>query len=233
MHRILLVEDDPEIGALIAGWLGKHEMEVLIEPRGDQALARTLAEQPDLVLLDILLPGLDGLSVCRALRPRFAGPIVLLTSLDSDMNEVLGLELGANDYILKTTPPSVLLARLRVQLRQQGRPSEAAAPSHQRLQLGRLHIDQGARQVRLDGAPVVLSTSDFDLLWELASHAGQVLGRDQLFRSLKGRPYDGSDRSMDVAVSRLRHKLGDSAEAPTRIKTVRQKGYLLVPGEWD
>lgn len=101
MQRILFVEDDPEIGQLISSWLARHDMEVLLEPRGDRALVRVEAEQPDLVLLDIMLPGQDGLSLCRDLRPRFAGPIVMLTSLDSDMNQILSLELGANDYILK------------------------------------------------------------------------------------------------------------------------------------
>lgn len=105
MPRVLFVEDDPEIGQLISSWLGRHDIEVLLETRGDRALDRALAEQPDLVLLDIMLPGQDGLSLCRDLRPRFAGPIVMLTSLDSDMNQILSLELGANDYILKTTPP--------------------------------------------------------------------------------------------------------------------------------
>lgn len=232
MHRIVLVEDDPDIGQLIGGWLGKHDMDVLVEPRGDMALARVAAEQPDLVLLDIMLPGLDGLSLCRALRGRFAGPIVMLTSLDSDMNQVLALELGANDYILKTAPPNVLLARLRVQLRQV---KAAPAPISQgsRLQLGTLFIDQATRTVRLGGQTVVLTTTDFDLLWQLASHAGQILSREALFQQVKGRDYDGLDRSMDVAISRLRQKLGDSAEAPSRIKTVRQKGYLLVPDEWS
>ncbi|MBZ6068266.1 two-component system response regulator RstA [Aeromonas schubertii] len=235
MQRILFVEDDPDIGQLIAGWLSRHEMEVILEPRGDRALARVEEVQPDLVLLDIMLPGCDGLSLCRDLRPRFAGPIVMLTSLDSDMNQILSLELGANDYILKTTPPPVLLARLRVQFRQQQRAPQAQAPATvpQRLQLGGLTIDGQARSVTLDGVSVSLSTSDFDLLWELACHAGQIMGRDALFRRLRGRDYDGLDRSMDVAISRLRRKLGDDPADPTRIKTVRQRGYLLVPQAWE
>ncbi|KUE78303.1 two-component system response regulator [Aeromonas schubertii] len=235
MQRILFVEDDPDIGQLIAGWLSRHEMEVILEPRGDRALARVEEVQPDLVLLDIMLPGCDGLSLCRDLRPRFAGPIVMLTSLDSDMNQILSLELGANDYILKTTPPPVLLARLRVQFRQQQRAPQAQAPvtAPQRLQLGGLTIDGQARSVTLDGVSVSLSTSDFDLLWELACHAGQIMGRDALFRRLRGRDYDGLDRSMDVAISRLRRKLGDDPADPTRIKTVRQRGYLLVPQAWE
>ena len=166
MPRVLFVEDDPDIGQLISSWLGRHDIEVLLETRGDLALARIEAEQPDLVLLDIMLPGQDGLSLCRDLRPRFAGPIVMLTSLDSDMNQILSLELGANDYILKTTPPPVLLARLRVQFRQQGQAPQPAALSAppQRLQFGRLRIDGPGRDVRLDGNSVPLSTADFDLL---------------------------------------------------------------------
>lgn len=235
MPRVLFVEDDPEIGQLISSWLGRHDMEVLLETRGDRALARVEAEQPDLVLLDIMLPGQDGLSLCRELRPRFSGPIVMLTSLDSDMNQILSLELGANDYILKTTPPPVLLARLRVQFRQQGQAPQATQPSTpaQRLLFGRLLIDGPGRDVRLDGNSIPLSTADFDLLWELACHAGHILGREALFRSLRGRDYDGQDRSMDVAISRLRRKLGDDTNNPTRIKTVRQKGYLLVPHAWE
>lgn len=235
MPRVLFVEDDPDIGQLISSWLGRHDIEVLLETRGDLALARIEAEQPDLVLLDIMLPGQDGLSLCRDLRPRFAGPIVMLTSLDSDMNQILSLELGANDYILKTTPPPVLLARLRVQFRQQGQAPQPAALSAppQRLQFGRLRIDGPGRDVRLDVDSVPLSTADFDLLWELACHAGHILGREALFRSLRGRDYDGQDRSMDVAISRLRRRLGDDSNNPTRIKTVRQKGYLLVPQAWE
>lgn len=235
MPRVLFVEDDPDIGQLISSWLGRHDIEVMLETRGDRALARVEAEQPDLVLLDIMLPGQDGLSLCRDLRPRFGGPIVMLTSLDSDMNQILSLELGANDYILKTTPPPVLLARLRVQFRQHGQSQQAVAPAAppQRLQFGRLQIDGPGRDVRLDGDSIPLSTADFDLLWELACHAGQILGRETLFRSLRGRDYDGQDRSMDVAISRLRRRLGDDSNNPTRIKTVRQKGYLLVPLAWE
>lgn len=235
MQRILFVEDDPEIGQLISSWLGRHDMEVILEPRGDMALARVEAEQPDLVLLDIMLPGQDGMSLCRDLRPRFDGPIVMLTSLDSDMNQILSLELGANDYILKTTPPAVLLARLRVQFRQhQPASSEPIATNRppQQLQFGQLRVDGPGRDVRLAGESIALSTTDFDLLWELACHAGQILSREALFRSLRGREYDGQDRSMDVAISRLRRKLGDNPDNPTRIKTVRQKGYLFVPHAW-
>ena len=237
MYRIVFVEDDAAIGRLIADFLSRHDMSVHIEPRGDTALAVIEAQQPDLVMLDIMLPGLDGLSVCRELRPRFNGPIVMLTALDSDMNQILGLELGANDYILKTTPPAVLLARLRVQLRA-SRPQETSATPapnlrSRALQFGALRIDPESRDVRLQDERIVLSTADFDLLWELATHAGQVLNREQLFRALRGIDYDGLDRSIDVAISRLRRKLHDDTENPQRIKTVRQRGYLLAPNAWQ
>lgn len=237
MHHIVFVEDDPELGQLIAEFLSRHDMSVHIEPRGDQALACIAAQQPDLVLLDILLPGVDGLTLCRDLRPTFDGPIIMLTALDSDMNQILGLELGANDYILKTTPPSVLLARLRVQLRQRPTPPvvdhSSRLLSQRQLSFGELRIDPQSRDVRLANRSIALSTADFDLLWELACHAGQVVSREHLFKLLRGVDYDGLDRSMDVAISRLRRKLGDDSSDPHRIKTVRHRGYLFAPNAWE
>lgn len=233
-HKILFVEDDAELAGLMQGFLARHDMEVVIEPRGDTAAAALQREQPDLLLLDIMLPGKDGLTLCRELRPGFAGPIVMLTSLDSDINQILGLELGANDYVLKTTPPAVLAARLRAQLRQHeqrlGGSSEADSP--QQLVFGMLRIDSRSRDVQLDGQRIALSTTDFDLLWQLASHAGEVQDRDTLLRVMRGLSYDGLDRSIDIAVSRLRKKLGDDPAAPARIKTVRNKGYLFSPVDW-
>ncbi|CAI0796892.1 Transcriptional regulatory protein RstA [Serratia quinivorans] len=237
MHKIVFVEDDPEVGKLIAAYLGKHDIEVLIEPRGDSAQTRIELEQPDLVLLDIMLPGKDGMTLCRDLRPTFPGPIVLLTSLDSDMNHILSLEMGANDYILKTTPPAVLLARLRLHLRQHGsQPKEESTQpltQHNALHFGLLCIDPVNRQVTLGEEVITLSTSDFDLLWELATHAGQIMDREALLQNLRGVSYDGLDRSIDVAISRLRRKLYDNALEPFRVKTVRNKGYLFAPNAWE
>lgn len=237
MNKIVFVEDDPEVGALIAAWLGKHDFGVVIEPRGDRAEETVLRETPDLVLLDIMLPGKDGMTICRDLRNQWQGPIVLLTSLDSDMNHILSLELGANDYILKTTPPAVLLARLRLHLRQHMTPSSdpviAALTPHKAIRFGSLAIDPVNRQVLLGSDNIALSTADFDLLWELATHAGQIMDRDALLKNLRGVSYDGMDRSVDVAISRLRKKLQDNATEPYRIKTVRNKGYLFAPHAWD
>ncbi|WES70560.1 two-component system response regulator RstA [Superficieibacter sp. HKU1] len=237
MNKIVFVEDDPEVGALIAAWLGKHDFAVVIEPRGDRAEETVMREAPDLVLLDIMLPGKDGMTICRDLRKQWQGPIVLLTSLDSDMNHILSLELGANDYILKTTPPAVLLARLRLHLRQHMAPSSdpaiAALTPHKAIRFGSLAIDPVNRQVLLGSDNIALSTADFDLLWELATHAGQIMDRDALLKNLRGVSYDGMDRSVDVAISRLRKKLQDNATEPYRIKTVRNKGYLFAPHAWD
>ena len=239
MNKIVFVEDEPEVGSLIAAYLGRHDIEVIVETRGDRAEAVIAAEQPDLVMLDIMLPGKDGMTLCRDLRAQWQGPIVLLTSLDSDMNHILALEMGAQDYILKTTPPAVLLARLRLHLRQaqQGQsddvPTPATAQKQKLLRFGSLSIDALNREVTLFSEQIVLSTADFDLLWELASHAGQILNRDALLKTLRGVSYDGLDRSIDVAISRLRKKLHDSATEPFRIKTIRNKGYLFAPQAWD
>jgi len=237
MNNIVFVEDDQEVGQLIAAYLGKHDLDVTIEPRGDTAMETITRLNPDLVLLDIMLPGKDGMTLCRDLRPVYKGPIVLLTSLDSDMNHILSLEMGANDYILKTTPPAVLLARLRLHLRQhQPQPVESEIlPVNTRngIHFGQLRIDPVNRQVTLKDKNINLSTSDFDLLWELATHAGTIMDRDALLLTLRGVSYDGMDRSIDVAISRLRRKLDDNAIDPFRIKTVRNKGYLFAPNAWE
>lgn len=240
MNKIVFVEDDKDVGELIAAYLGRHDIDVIVESRGDRAEETIAAANPDLVMLDIMLPGKDGMTLCRDLRTRhsWSGPIVLLTSLDSDMNHILSLEMGANDYILKTTPPAVLLARLRLHLRQAGISSqhEEIAPGisgQKALRFGTLSIDPINRQVTLSDEIVALSTADFDLLWELATHAGTILNRDALLKTLRGVSYDGMDRSIDVAISRLRKKLLDSATEPYRIKTIRNKGYLFAPHAWD
>ncbi|MFD1803512.1 two-component system response regulator RstA [Mixta tenebrionis] len=237
MNKIVFVEDDPDVGELIAAWLSRHGLETIVESRGDRAEAVIAREQPDLVLLDIMLPGKDGMTLCRDLRAVWPGPIVLLTSLDSDMNHILSLEIGANDYILKTTPPAVLLARLRLHLRQANATQhDEIAPainSQKALRFGSLTIDPLNRQVMLGGEIIALSTADYDLLWELAIHAGQILNRDALLKTLRGVSYDGMDRSIDVAISRLRKKLHDSATEPYRIKTIRNKGYLFAPHAWE
>lgn len=230
--RILFIEDDVELARLISRHLETNGFHCTLRHRGDEALSNLLALEPDLILLDIMLPGKDGLTLCRELREVFHGPIVLLTALDSELNEVVGLETGANDYIVKTSPPSVLLARLRTQMRQ----VRPAMPKLQRdsehLRLGGLVIDHRNRGVTLFGDPVPLTTSEFELLWALAQKAGHIVSRDDLSLAIRGIPYDGLDRTVDITLSRLRKKLGDDAEHPTKIKTIRAKGYLLTENAW-
>lgn len=236
MNKIVFVEDDPEVGALIAAYLGKHDMDVVVEPRGDRAEEVIAREKPDLVLLDIMLPGKDGMTLCRDLRGQWQGPIVLLTSLDSDMNHILSLEMGASDYILKTTPPAVLLARLRLHLRQHVASPVTNAPAsltpHKSIAFGSLLIDPVNRQVLLGGESVALSTADFELLWELATHAGQIMDRDALLKNLRGVSYDGMDRSVDVAISRLRKNCSTARPSPIASRRCAIKGIcsLLTPG---
>ncbi|NLR75421.1 two-component system response regulator RstA [Leeia aquatica] len=232
---LVFVEDDAELGALIAQFLGQHGLEVQLCPRGDVAVETILRLQPALVLLDIMLPGKDGLTVCRELRPQYTGPIIMLTSLDSDMNQILALEIGANDFVLKTAPPTILLARIRSQLRQSAStvapPLQALKPASS-LSVGPLTLDLTQREAWLQQQALHLSTTDFDLLHLLVSSAGQVLSRDELLHAMRGLSYDGIDRSIDIAISRLRKKLGDDPHEPRLIKTVRNKGYLLMATGW-
>jgi DNA-binding response OmpR family regulator len=229
---ILLIEDDARLAELTATFLGQNGLRVSVESRGDRALDRFAQEQPRLVLLDLLLPGRDGLAICRELRRASHVPILILTARDTDFDHVIGLESGADDYVMKPVEPMVLLARVRALLRR----SERGSPPGERrsdVQLGALRISETSREVWLHGRPVPLTTQEFELLSLLARRAGELVSRDEVFRSMRGIDYDGLDRSIDGRVSKLRRKLGDDAAAPTRIKTVWGKGYLLVPDAWD
>ncbi len=232
--RILFVEDDPDLAELIGGFLRSFEFTVEVVREGTNVVEMVRDNPPDLVLLDIMLPGKDGLTICRELREFHPGPIVILTSLNSDMNQILGFEIGASDYVLKTTPPSVLLARIRAHLRKGSTAVSVPVAQQDRsaLNFGKLVIDSKNRTASYRGEPLHLSTGDFDLLWELASHAGEILSRDHLLRKLRGIDYDGMDRSMDVASAGLRRKLAEDPEDPRTIKTIRHRGDLFVTDIW-
>ncbi len=230
--RILLVEDDARLAELTAEYLAKNDLTVSIEPRGDTAEARILAEQPDLVILDVMLPGKDGFEVCRAVRQQYRGVILMLTARDEDFDQILGLELGADDYIAKPVQPRVLLARIKALLRRLPATGETVSEA-EALVFGQFRISQATRTASLAGTSIDLTTAEFDLLWLLASHAGNVLSRDDLLQELRGIGFDGLDRSIDARISRLRKKLNDDPENPTRIKTVRGKGYLFSKHDWN
>lgn len=224
--RLLLVEDDQKLAALVQEYLQKNGLQVDIESRGDRAAERILRERPDLVLLDIMLPGADGFSVCRTIRPDYDGPVVMLTARDEDLDELLGLELGADDYIAKPVQPRLLLARIHAVMRRYSGSSRTHPSTH--ITCGDFEIDNANREAKLNGVTLSLTTAEFDLLWLLASHAGEVLSRDDILRNVRGFGYDGTDRSIDLRISRLRRKLGDDSVDPKRIKTVRGAGYLFV-----
>jgi two-component system OmpR family response regulator/two-component system response regulator RstA len=236
--RILLVEDDERLADLTAEYLRKNDFEVAIETRGDTAEARILHDDPELVMLDVMLPGKDGFEVCRAVRTRYKGVILMLTERDEDLDQILGLELGADDYIAKPVQPRLLLARIKALLR---RSPSAANPADEspeagkeaELTFGSFHISQATRSAQLGDDAIDLTTAEFDLLWLLARHAGNILSRDDLLQQLRGIGFDGLDRSIDARISRLRRKLGDDPENPTRIKTVRGKGYLFSKHDWQ
>lgn len=226
---ILLVEDDRRLAELTAEYLEQNGFSVVIESRGDKALARFAEVKPRVVLLDLMLPGLDGLTICRELRETFTGPILIFTARDSDIDQVIGLEAGADDYVAKPVDPMVLLARTRALLRR----AESPEPVHGGdIVLGALRVSASSQEVTLEDIPVQLTTHEFELLLLLARHAGTVLSRDDIFHHLRGIDYDGTDRSIDGRISKLRRKLGDTAAEPARIKTVWGRGYLLVPDAW-
>jgi DNA-binding response OmpR family regulator len=228
---ILLVEDDRRLADLTAEYFAQNGFSVAIESRGDQAAAHFARVRPRVVLLDLMLPGADGLTICRELRECFDGPILIFTARDADIDQVIGLEAGADDYVTKPVDPMVLLARTRALLRRV-EALDKPAPASGDILLGALSISPSAQEVVLDGEAVQLTTHEFELLLLLARHAGTILSRDDIFHQLRGIDYDGLDRSIDGRISKLRRKLGDSASEPVRIKTVWGKGYLLVPDAW-
>lgn len=234
---ILLVEDDRKLARLIREYLEFNGYRVEIERRGDKAAHRIAELGPDLVILDLMLPGEDGLSVCRRARNDYCGPILILTAREEDMDQIAGLELGADDYVKKPVHPRVLLARIRALLRRGCALSERGCRKITDLKsdliFGSLCIDPGSRAVFLDGRSIVLTSNEFDLLRMLAEHAGKVLDRGRLFSALRGIDYDGFDRSIDIIVSRLRKKLFDNSANPRRIKTVWGRGYLFAIDAWD
>ncbi|WP_315043593.1 response regulator [Faucicola mancuniensis] len=224
--KVLIVEDDERLATLTQDYLRKNGLDVAIETDGNRAIRRIISEQPDIVVLDVMLPGSDGLTVCREVRSQYHNPILMLTARTDDMDQVLGLEMGADDYVAKPVQPRVLLARLRALLRR----SDVAPTDdvEQRLEFGDLVIDNGGRSVTLNDELVDFTSAEYDLLWLLASNAGRILSREDIFERLRGIEYDGQDRSIDVRISRIRPKIGDDPENPKRIKTVRSKGYLFV-----
>lgn len=220
LRSVLVVEDDAALAALVAGFLASSGWRVTVEGDGASAARRILNERPDAVVLDWMLPGLDGPGVLRAVRHAYDGPIILVTARGDERDEVEGLADGADDYMAKPVRPRALLARLELLHHRRVSAPPGCTP--------RLEVDRVRRDVRVDGQPVPLTTAEFDLLCALEERTGAVVERDLLYRVLFGRPWDGVDRSIDLRVSRLRRKL-ERAGGEHLLKGVRGAGYLLVP----
>ena len=225
-HTLFLVEDDLELARLTSERLEKEGFKVLREADGKEACGKILREQPDLVILDVMLPGMDGFAVCRNIRPAYKGPILILTARDGDLDQILGLELGADDFVIKPVRPQVLLARIRALLRRAAHQGEEM--HGEAITIGALRVDPSRREAHLGEVPIELTTVEFDLLMYLASHAGKVVSRNDIHLALYQTEYDGLDRSIDVYISRLRQKLGDRPSDPRHLKTVRGVGYLFA-----
>jgi two-component system, OmpR family, response regulator len=226
--RVVYVEDDPRLAQLTSQYLKTHGVEVHLVERGDLALAEVLRLRPDVVLLDLMLPGVDGVEVCRRLRERVHIPIVMVTARTEEADRVMGLEGGADDYVGKPFSSRELLARIRAQAR---RARGRAGPVAEHLQVGGVAIDTATQVVTVDGRRLVLTSYEFELLRVFAERPFRVLTREQLLDLVQGSAEEAFDRSIDVHISRLRRKLQEDTRSPRYLKTVRGVGYIFAPEE--
>jgi len=227
--RVLLIDDDEALGALLTEYLGQFGFTVTARAHPEEGLRALAASPPDVLVLDVMLPGMDGFEVCRRVRAASRVPIVMLTARGDVMDRIVGLELGADDYLPKPFEPRELVARLQAVLRRGAVTDEAG----ETLRLGALEVGLEARRVRLGGRPLELTTAEFELLALLVRGRGRVLSRDRIMEATRGVDWEAFDRSVDVLVSRLRQKLGDDPRQPTFIKTVRGVGYRFIGGGDD
>ncbi|ATC94017.1 response regulator transcription factor [Pseudoalteromonas tunicata] len=230
--KILLVEDDLSLAQWVSEYLTEQGFHVILCHRGDYVVRLVKQHDPILVLLDIMLPGMDGISVCRELRSFYQQPVILLTAKGEEVDEVIGLEVGATDYIIKPVRPRALLARIKSALRAAQPSTQLSDEPVEYIEVGQLSIDLRSRNVKVANKEVVLSNAEYSLLSFLASNADKVLDRDSVFMATKGREYDGLDRSVDVLISALRKKFADDPQNPQKIKTIWGQGYLLVSAAW-
>jgi DNA-binding response OmpR family regulator len=222
-QRILVVEDETNIASFVAMYLQKAGFEVGVASNGQEALAKAGSDSPSLIVLDLMLPDVDGIDVCRRVRMASDVPILMLTARDDDVDKIIGLEVGADDYLTKPFNPRELVARVKSILRRST--TRRMLPEGGRLEQGPLRIDSGRREVLVDGQEVQLAPKEFDLLWELLDHRGLVLTRDQLLERVWGYTFAGDTRTVDVHVGQLRRKLGDACP----IVTVWGVGYKVGP----
>ncbi len=221
--RVLMIDDDDRLAGMVSDYLGGAGFRVTVAGTGTKGEALLKRESFDAVILDLMLPDADGLDLCRRLRSESDVPILMLTARGEPMDRVVGLELGADDYLAKPFEPRELQARLRAILRRKGTAAKAEV-----LRFGRLEIDKGSRVVRLDGEERAITSYQFALLLALAERAGRVLSRDALMDLLKGEKLEAFDRSVDVHISRIRAAIEDDPKKPRRILTLRGTGYVFA-----
>lgn len=227
-YSILMIDDDVELTELVSQYLRTNGFTVHYHHHGRDIKELINTHQPDLIVLDLMLPDVDGLTICKSIRNEFTGAIIMLTALGDDIDEVTGLEVGADDYLAKPVKPRVLLAHIRAQLRRQNIIHETLKENALWCFDDRIKLDGGKRSVEKEGIEIQLSSAEFDLLWLLAEEPGQTIKREALHERIFRLPYDGLDRSIDLRISRIRKKLGDDPKLPHIIKTVRNLGYLLA-----
>jgi len=225
--HILIIDDDPKLNRLLTDFLDGYGFKVSTAVRPGDGLKKMRRDRPDLIILDVMLPEMNGFEVCKVIRQESAIPIIMLTARGAPMDRVVGLELGADDYLPKPFEPRELVARIQAVLR---RLSGRGAAN--RSAFGRLSIDRHKRIACLDGKPIELTTNEFTALDLLARHPGRVMDRDRILQELRGMDSDAFNRSVDITMSRLRHKLGDDPKSPAFIKTVWGAGYVFI-GEAD
>ncbi|MEN0067136.1 MAG: response regulator transcription factor [Myxococcota bacterium] len=224
MHRVLVIDDDPGLRELLAEYLGSRGFDVHTAADGPSGLEAAQRPEFDAVILDVMLPGLDGIGVLRGLRATSQVPVIMLTARGDDVDRIVGLELGADDYLPKPFNARELVARLQAVLRRTHGPPPT---SGQTLRAGGLVVDPDRRQVILDGVSIELTTTEFEILRVLVERAGRVVPRDRLMELARGEDYASFDRSVDVHISHLRRKLGEDSRTPRFIKTVRGVGYSV------
>lgn len=230
--HVMLIEDDDSLAALVCDYLREQGYQVTWIARGDIALEEILTHQPDIVLLDLMLPGKSGTDVCSELRTQSDVPVIMLTARSDEIDQIIGLELGADDYICKPVQPRLLLARITSLLRRSNKTHESEKAASGAIRFGQLAIYPHKQEVMLSGKPISLTTNEMDLLTCFADKPDTVLSRDDLMTRLRGFEYDGIDRTVDMLVSRLRRKLEANPAEPKRIRTIWRKGYVFVSDAW-
>ncbi|MFY8352189.1 response regulator transcription factor [Pseudoalteromonas sp. SSM20] len=223
--NLIIVEDDHELASLTQDFFQQFEFNCKVISEGQQAVTQIIAEQPDLVLLDLMLPDIDGMQVFQQIKPAFTGKVAMLTARGDTIDQVLGLEFGADDYISKPIEPRLLLAKCRALLR---REVNVEVSKENSLSICDITINKHKREVQKAGQPLEFAAPEYDLLLLLIAHRGEVISRDFIFKSLWGMDYDGQNRQVDIYISSIRSKLESDPNQPSLIKTVRSKGYLFT-----